>query len=115
MMLPGEILVRIGGRRQQQVRDLIGYDAIDLLRHGAVEAAQACLDVRDGDEQLGRDQRRGHGRVHVTDNRYQVGAIRETDLFEFHHHPRGLDGVARRSDFEIAIRDRQVQLADEHA
>ena len=65
---------RIGGR-EQQVRQVIGDDAIDLLRHPAIEAAQPGLDVRERDVELGRRQRRGQRRVGVAVDEHGVGPL----------------------------------------
>ena len=43
---------------EQQVAGVVGQDAVELLRHRAVERAHAGLDVRDRDARLRRRQRR---------------------------------------------------------
>jgi len=48
-----------GRRAKEQRRDAVGEDAIDLLRHLPVEAAQAGLDMIDRDVQLGRGESAG--------------------------------------------------------
>ena len=98
-----QVLVAVARRRQQQIREPIGDDPVDLLGHRAIEAAQAGLDVRDRDQQLRRHQRRRHRRVHVADDDDQVGPLGEADLLERDHHLRGLHRVAAGADAEIAI------------
>ena len=51
-----QVLARIGRRRQQHVGQPIGHDPVDLLRHRAIVAAQAGLDVRHRDQQLRADE-----------------------------------------------------------
>ncbi len=53
---------------EEEVGDGVGDDAVDLFRHGAVEAAQAGLDMHDVDAQFLGDQRRRGGGVHVADD-----------------------------------------------
>ena len=56
-----------------QSRDRVGHDAVDLLRHGPIEAAQPGFDVRDRDSELRRDERGRHRRVHVADDEHRRG------------------------------------------
>ena len=49
----------VSRRAQQQVGEVVGQDAVELLGHRAVERAHARLDVRDRDARLrGRERRR---------------------------------------------------------
>src|SRR4051794_38937206 len=52
-------------RRVQDIRELIGQDAVDLLGHAAIEASQPRFDVNYGNLLLGRDQTTREGRVHI--------------------------------------------------
>ena len=54
--------------------DRVGGDAVDLLGHLAVEAAQAGLDVRHRDAELDRGERGGERRVDVAHHQHQVRA-----------------------------------------
>ena len=65
-------LVRV---REQQVGELVGHDAVDLLGHRAIEAAQPGLDVRDTGCRAWRDERRGERRVDVAGHEHEVGRL----------------------------------------
>ena len=67
---------RVVGGRQQDGRELVGEDPVDLLGHRSIERAQPGLDVRDRDAPLGGDQRGGERRVDVSDHDDEVGALR---------------------------------------
>src|SRR5579872_1956968 len=51
-----QILVAVRGRSEEQVRKLIGDEAIDLLGHGAVAGAEPGLDVTNAYAEFCRDQ-----------------------------------------------------------
>jgi hypothetical protein len=80
--LAGEVLGGAALRREQQVRELVGEQAVELFGHGAVAAAQAGLHVRHGDVQLGRAERGGEGGVDVADDDHEVGAFLEEHRLE---------------------------------
>ena len=69
--------------------------------------------MRDGNHQFGSHQRGGHGRVHVTHDDDEIGPILQADLFEGDHDLRRLHGVGARTDAEIVIGCRQLQLSEE--
>src|SRR5271166_6567596 len=52
-----EILVTVGRWREEQIGELVGEQAVDFFRHGAVAGAQSGLDVADGYSELGANQR----------------------------------------------------------
>jgi hypothetical protein len=110
-----EVIDRIGRGGEQDVRELIGDDAVDLLGHRAIERAEARLHVREPDPALGRDQRGGDRRVHVTDRQDQVRSLAATDLLEGHHHPGDLLGVGRRAHAEAPVGLGQPEIVGERA
>ena len=63
--LGAQVLDRGRRRREEPARQVVGDDPVDLLGHPPIEAAQAGLDVRDGQPELGGDQRAGQRRVRV--------------------------------------------------
>ena len=63
--LGAQIRIRIRGGRPQEVRDRIRHEAVDLLGHAAVAAAQAGLQVHDRNPQLGADHGTGGRRIDV--------------------------------------------------
>jgi len=99
-----QIDIRVGGRRQQDVGEAVGDDAVDLFRHRPIETAEPGFEVSDGDQQLRRHQRRGHGRVHIAGGNYEIRFFGEADFLESDHHLGRLHRVRRRSDIQITIR-----------
>ena len=75
---------------EEQVGDRVGDDAVDLLGHRAVEAAQARLDVADRDAELRGHERGGERRVDVAGHEHDVGLGVERDRLEALHHARRL-------------------------
>ena len=69
-------------RREQPAREVVGHDAVDLLGHPPVEAAQAGLDVRDGDAELRRGERPGERRVRVAVDEHRVRPLGDEDRLE---------------------------------
>jgi len=55
-------------RRIQDIRNLVGENAIDLFGHPAIIAAQAGLYVYDRNMSLHRNQRAGNGRIDIADH-----------------------------------------------
>ena len=108
-----EVRDRLLRVREQDVADVVGEDAVVLLRHRPVEAAQARLDVRDLDAELDGGERARERRVDV------AGDDAEVDL-ALHQHPldpdqrlRRLLAVRSRADAEELVRPRHPELAEE--
>jgi len=80
-----EVLVGVFGRSEEEVGQGIGDEAVHFLGHGAVEAAEAGLDVGDFDAELGADEGAGHGGVDVSDDNDPVGFLLEHDGLEPGH------------------------------
>jgi hypothetical protein len=68
-----EVLHRVGRRREQEVAEPVGHDAVDLLRHRPVAAAEAGFDVGDGATGLGGHEPTGDRAVDVADDDHDVG------------------------------------------
>jgi hypothetical protein len=98
---------------EEHVGDRVGQDAVDLLRHGAVEAAQAGLDVHQRHLELGRHQPAGDGRVHVADDEHGVRPLFQHDRLETLHDHRGLGGVGAAADLEVDVGPGDVQVVEE--
>ena len=97
---PAQVLDRIVRVGEQEVGELVRDDAVDLLRHRAVEAPQARLDVRVGDAELDEDERRRERRVDVARHEREVGWICGHDRLEPLHRAGRLLRVRARSDVE---------------
>ena len=80
-------------RREQVVGQLIRQDAVDLLRHCPIAAAQPGLDVRYRDAPFRRDERARQRRVHVSDNEHEIGVMLGELGVERRHDPCRLHGM----------------------
>ena len=56
--LAEQVLLGLRAVREAPLRELVDEEPVELLRHRAVEAAQARLEVGDGDAELGGGERR---------------------------------------------------------
>ena len=108
-----QVVVGVGGRSEQVIGDRVRDEAIDLLRHRTVEAPQTGLDMDHWDAQLHRGQGSGHRGVRVTNDQDEVAFRRLQDLFELHHHLRGLLCMGSRSDPEVEVRVRDGEVLEE--
>ncbi len=80
--LGDEVRRGFGAVGEEEVGEPIGEDAVDLLGHRPVPGAQAGLDVRNRDPELGCRQRHGERRVDVAADAHQFRWILEQDALE---------------------------------
>ena len=111
--LASEMIVRFQAGGEAEIGDRVGEDAIDLLGHEAVAAAQARLDVGDGDRQLGGGQRARQGRIHVAHHHQQIGPLGEQHRLHRQQHPRGLLGMRTGPDAEVDVGRTDLQVREE--
>ena len=90
--------------RVQRVADLVGEQAIDFLRHQAIEAAQSRFNMHDGNRLLHRYQAARQRRIHVPDHDHAARLRRVDDRLESLHDLRRLLGMGSRADVEIDVR-----------
>jgi hypothetical protein len=109
-----EVLHRRLGRAQQHVGKVVGHDAVELLRHRAVERAHPGLDVRDRDVRLRGGEAAGERRVRVAVDEHEIRALSLQQRAEGSQHARGLLGVGPAVDAELALGARHAELLDEH-
>src|SRR5581483_10948529 len=100
-------------RSQQQIRQTIGDDAIDLFRHRPIAAPHPSFHVCDTEPELRGDQRRRERGVHVAVDDGPIRAVLKQDGLEALHDARGLDRVRRRADVEIDLGRSQTQISKE--
>ena len=112
--LAAEVLVGIGRWRQQQVGNGVGGQAVYLLRHRAVKAAETRLDVGDADPQFGADQRARHGGVDVPHDDHPVGFLLQAGLLKPDHDIGRLARVRTRADPEVDVRRRDPQFLEKN-
>ena len=111
---PPQVLDCLLGMDEQVVRELVGDDAVYLLGHGAIEAPQARLDVRDWDAELDRHERGGKRRVHVPGHDHQVRSLGDQQRFEPLHDTRRLYGMAGGANVQVVVRLGEIQLLEQH-
>ena len=105
--------VPFGG--EQDVRYLIGQDAVDFLGHGAVARAQARLHMDHRLAALDRHQGAGQGGIHISHHQGDgVGRGIQHRLEPLHHFG-GLDRMAGRAHFQIGVGPGHPQLGEEGA
>ena len=107
-----EILVGAARGGEQKIRECVGDDAVDLLRHPAVETAQAGLDVGHRRPQFGGGDGAGQRRVDVADHDHHVRAFLQQYFFESHHHAGGLLSVGAGADAQVDVGAGDAQLVE---
>ena len=80
-------------RAQQHRRQMVGDDAVDLLRHAAIEAAESCFNVGDWHGQLRSGQRPSQRGICIAVDQKIVGTFGEQDVFDACEHGAGLTAV----------------------
>ena len=98
---------------EEPVGDAVGDEAVDLLGHPHVAAAQAGLHVGHRDAELLGVDGAGQGGVHVAHHQHAVGPRLQADLLEGHHDLGGLGGVAAAAGVEVVVGLGDAQLVEE--
>src|SRR5207244_3222580 len=110
-VLASQILPRGGRRSEEEVRELVRDDAVDLLGHRLVERPDARFDVRERTTLLARQETAGERRVRVAVDDHEVGVFR--DGRNLSHGRRDLQVRRSRLQLELMIRLPQFQVAEE--
>ena len=92
---------------------MVGHHAVLLLGHGAVERAQARLDVPDAQAELGGGQGAGQGRGGVAVDEHHVRGLGREERLEALEHQRQLGHRGAGADLEGVVRPRHAQLVEE--
>ena len=114
-----EVAHRGLGRRQQHVGQVVGDDAVPLLRHAPVERAQSRLHVRQpraaaiGERELGGEDGRGQRRVRVAVDQHAIGRVLEHDGLQSDQHVAGHGPVGAAADLEVDVGLGDLQVAEE--
>jgi hypothetical protein len=98
---------------EEKIGHSVRDDAVEFLRHAAVEAAQSGLDMPDGDLQLCGHEGRRHGRVHIAWNEHDVGLVIQKERLEPLDDARGLLGMGAGANAEGMIGGTDAQFLDE--
>ena len=67
-----KVFIAIGGWSEEQVRELVGNEAVDLFGHSAIKGAQACLDMSHANVKFGTYQCRRYSRIYVAIDQHNV-------------------------------------------
>ena len=100
-------------RGVQTVGYLVGEHPVDFFRHASVVAAQAGLDMHDGDTLFDANQGAGEGRVHVANDQNARRFFLIDNRLEASHYFRRLYRMAARAHFQIDVRLGQTQILEE--
>lgn len=111
--LGGEIGGGLGGGAVETGGKVVGDDAIDLLGHAAVAAAQAGLHMGDGDVEFCGGEGARDGGVGVAVDEQPVGADGQELLLDAGEHLRGLRAVRAGADAEVGVGGAQAELGEE--
>ena len=103
------------GRGEAPARQVVHDDPVDLLRHPAVERAQAGLDVGHRHVHLGRHERRRQRRVRVAVDHDRIGRDVAQCALQRDQHPARLLGAGPTADAQRHVRRPQPELAKEAA
>ena len=103
-------MVPVFRRGKQEIRNLIGEQAIDFLRHGAVKGTQSGFDVTDAKSEFRAHQGCGQRRIHIAVNQHQVGTLADNHILKSLHNLRCLLGVTSRTDLQIHIGSGNAKL-----
>jgi hypothetical protein len=110
-----QVCHRRARRAQQQIAEVVGEHAVELLRHAVVERAHAGLDVNDRHARLGRRQAARERRVGVAVHEHGVRRELAEQRLERSQHAGRLLAVAAAADRKLAVRARETELGEEHA
>ena len=111
--LAGEILSGAAFGGVEQVRNLVGKDAIDLLGHAAIVASKPGFDVNNGHQFFAGDQAARQSGIHVADDDDAAGSEPVKHGLESPHGFRGLRRMASRPDLEIQIGWRKLEVDEQ--
>ena len=92
---------------------LVDQNAVDFLRHGSVEAAQARLQVTQGDPQALRCERASKRAVDIPRDEHEVGLDPLHDFDQLGGHVCKLHAHGTRMKLQHVIRS-QLKLIEEH-
>ena len=105
--LVGQVLDRVLRGAEQQAGDAVGDDAVDLLGHRPVVAAQSRLDVRNANAAFPRRHRAGECRIDIPGDDHQIGTKFGERVLEL------CCRALRRARVKLDVRPRQRQLGKE--
>ena len=102
-------------RAEEEVRQVVCDDPVDLLRHMAVEASEPRFDVGDRHGDLRRRQGAGQGGVRIAVDHEPVRALEEQHVLDAAEHGRGLIPVRAGPDAQVDVGRRDLEPVEEDA
>ena len=102
-----------GGRREKVIGNMVGEDAVDLLRHAAVVRAQPGFHVADLDTQLGGRQGPGQDAVGIPLDDHDGRIFFPENLLGADEYFTRLFGVGAGTGIDIILRRGKDQLLEE--
>src|SRR3990172_5797130 len=112
--LGAQVLRRGRRRAEEEAGAVVGEDAVDLLRHAPVEAAETGLHMGEANVELGGDQRPRQRGVRVAVDEHDVRRLGLHERLQGQHHARRLLTVAAGTHAQVPVRARHLQLLQEY-
>src|SRR5215471_2186527 len=109
-----QVLVAVFGRSEEEIRQTIGEQAVDLLGHRVVARTESGFDVAYRYSELRADEGGGQSGVHIAVDEDEMGLTLDHDRLECGHDSGCLLAVSSRADAEIHVRLGHFELAEEH-
>jgi hypothetical protein len=91
--LATKLFASLSGRSEQEIRESISDDPVDLLGHLMIKAPQPSLNMRDGDAHLRGHYGSSHGRIHIPVNDDPTWALSSKHWLQALHNPSCLHSV----------------------
>ena len=98
---------------QQEIGKPVGDNAVDLLRHRSIEAAQARLDMGECDARLRSHESGRYRRVDVPVNNHKIRSSLQEQIFQALENCRGLAPLPTGPHAQVHVGPRQSQLPKE--
>ena len=108
-----QILVGHGVGCEQEIRNRVRAEAVDLFRHGHVARAQSGFDVSDADAEFLGGEGAGNRRVHVSHDDHPIRTMFQARRLERHHDARGLLGMRAGAHLQVDVGLGNAEVAEE--
>src|SRR5258708_25216960 len=106
--LSAKILYGCFCRAEQDARNMIRRDSIDLFGHPSIKTAKARLQMSNLDMQLCGAQSSRQGGIRISVNHYDIWLFCEKHLLDLAQHCPCLCALRPRSHLEVVVRVRQL-------
>ena len=107
-----KVLIGIGGRGPQHVRDRVGNDSVDLFGHRPVAAPESGFDVAQRDAKLCGNKGASQRGIHVSDDDDPVRSPRLANPFIGNHDSGRLFRMCATSNPKLEIRVREAEIGE---